>query len=87
MDAATKAKMVTCALISTVAETGPAPLGVLYAGVMGDFNYDQFMGVMSKMEEVGFITRNGDVVTITQEGRKTASKIDAAFEKAGVRQP
>jgi hypothetical protein len=66
------------AVVTTVADVGDAPEGVLYAALMAKgYTLDGLLLILGVLAQAGMITRAGDVATITGRGRELAAKINA----------
>jgi hypothetical protein len=66
------------AVVTTVAEVGEAPEGIIYAGLMTKgYTLDGLLMILGLLTQAGMITRAGDVATITQNGRDLAERINA----------
>ena len=50
------------AIITTVAETGEAPEGILYAALMGSMTLDTFQGLMAGLRRAGMAAPAGGVL-------------------------
>lgn len=73
------AKMAVHAVLSTLMETrseGPAPEGVIYAGLMAQgCTLSQFQSLMGNMERMQLVTREHDQVTITDKGGEASGRL------------
>ena len=71
------------AIITTVAEVGEAPEGIMYAALMGAYNLDDFTALLSICKRAGLLADAGmHLVKITDAGRDVARKIEAHAARA-----
>ena len=79
------AKIAVHALLSTMQETkanGPAPEGLLYAGLMVQgCTLSQFQGPMGSMERTGMVSRQADQVEITTKGEESVARLASEIQK------
>ena len=74
-----KANVGLCAILTTVAETGTAPEGVLYAGMMSKgYTLDDFGILMSVLRDGAFVSVSFNEVRLTDAGWDMAGRINAA---------
>lgn len=77
-----KTNIALCSIISTLADTGPAPQGVMYAAMMSQYTLAEFQNYMSILRSAGLIaTDSAFLCTITPRGRELAETIDAALAR------
>lgn len=67
------------AILTTLAETSEARIGILYAALMaGGRTLDDFLQLQMVLVSGGLVTVDGTLMTITAAGREMADKINAA---------
>lgn len=66
------------ALLTTLADTGEAPEGTLYAAMMSKYSLDQFNSLVGMLKQAGLVTSAYHLCSITPKGRELAAKIMAA---------
>ena len=71
------ANVILAAILETVAE-GPAPSGVMYAAMMGRVTLDDYQALLHIAGTCGLVTVERHEVAITDKGRETVAKIQAA---------
>ena len=81
----TRNKLNTClaAILSTVAETGEAQTGIIYAALMSHgVTHGDFMGIQTLMVQSNLCTIDGTTMRLTDFGREMAGRVDAAAAAA-----
>jgi hypothetical protein len=75
-----EASVFLAVILTTVAKSGncEVPSGHLYAALMGRLSLDDYQGLIDIASNVGLVTVQSHVVTITSKGREIAEKINAA---------
>ena len=71
-----QANVLLACILETVAE-GPAPSGAMFAAMQSRVTLDEYQGLIQIAQSVGLVTVASHVVTITDKGRETVSKIQA----------
>lgn len=66
------------ALITTLADTGEAPEGTLYAAMMSRYSLDQFNSLLGILKQAGLVTSAYHLASITPKGRELAAKLMSA---------
>jgi hypothetical protein len=65
------------AILCTVAQTGSAPAGVMYAAVLGKCSHFEFDALIRIMESKGLVARApSHLVSITPAGRELAARLE-----------
>ena len=64
------------AILSTLNAEGPAPDGVIYAGVMDRVSLSTYQGLISGLISVGLIEKEWDRLYLTAMGKAKAKEID-----------
>jgi hypothetical protein len=67
------------AIITTLLETGGSPESMLY--IFCDMDVDKWQMMRSILLKVGFVTIKGNYVTLTENGRIKAEKINQVISK------
>ena len=69
--------VIVAAILSTLNAEGPAPDGVIYAGVMDRVSLSSYQGLIAGLIKVGLIEKEWDQLFLTAAGTAKAEEIDA----------